>query len=216
MPRIFISYRRDDSGYVVRMLYDKLALVFGESSIFIDIDNIPLGVDYREHLNQAVANCDILLAVIGDAWRGLSVDGSFARIDSPGDFVRIEIEAALARGIPVVPVLVEGAKLTSPELLPAGLQALAFRQAAEVRPGRELMFQMDSLIRGLEAHFRRADTLMSRENTGEMTRPLPKPTLVEEKKSTPIGNESPKPNQHRANYSGADPKWFGVSPDVET
>ena len=153
MPQIFISYRRDDSGYVAGMLCQRLQNTFGPQSVFIDIDNIPLGVDFRSHLSDAVSKCDILLAVIGDSWLGAVPGSSERRIDNPTDFVRIEVEAALARDIPVVPVLVGNATLPTPNILPDALQALAFRNAAEVRPGRELNFHIESLVRGLQAHF---------------------------------------------------------------
>jgi hypothetical protein len=65
MHKIFISYRRDDSAYVTGMLAEKLQQVFGKTSVFLDIDTIPFGVDIREHISRAVGECDILLAVTG-------------------------------------------------------------------------------------------------------------------------------------------------------
>ena len=104
MSKLFISYRRDDSADVTGRLHDRLNSHFGEGTIFLDTDNIPFGMDFRTCIGDAVNQCDVLLAVIGDRW----LDANYAdgpeqgsrRLDDPRDFVRIEIEAALTRGIP--------------------------------------------------------------------------------------------------------------------
>lgn len=105
MAQIFISYRREDSAYVAGMLSEKLQDRFGKGPVYLDIDNIPFGVDFREHINSAVGQCDMLLALIGDAWITTRTNDGRRRLDNPADFVRLEIESALARNIPVVPVL---------------------------------------------------------------------------------------------------------------
>lgn len=65
MTRVFISYRRSDTGYIARMLADRLQKHYGEHSVFLDVDNIPPGVDFRQHLDSAVSQCDVFLALIG-------------------------------------------------------------------------------------------------------------------------------------------------------
>ncbi len=152
MPRIFISYRRDDSGYVADILADRIRATFGPDSVFMDVDAIPLGVDFREHINNALAQCDILLAIIGENWAAKSADGSKRRIDEPTDFVRMELETALARNIPVIPVLAGKATMPSAHDLPATLEPLSFRNATELRSGRELDHHVETLIRGLRVH----------------------------------------------------------------
>ena len=97
MPKIFISYRRKDSQEITGRIFDHLEGHFGRDSVFIDIDNIPLGVDFREHLGRAVTQCDVLLAIVGKTW--LDSDKSESgkrRLDDPSDFVRIEVESALS------------------------------------------------------------------------------------------------------------------------
>ena len=154
VPKIFISYRRDDTEHITGRMYDRLKGHFGDDSVFIDIDNMPLGVDFREHLQKAVGQCDILLAVIGDSWLEVSHrEGPKAgqrRLDDLGDFVRIEVQAALDRGIPVIPVLVAKATMPGEEMLPQPLQRLAYRNATEVRSGRDFHVHMDRLVRGIE------------------------------------------------------------------
>jgi TIR domain-containing protein len=102
MAQIFLSYRRSDSGYAAPILSEKLQQHFGENSVFFDVDTIPLGVDFRESIGNAVGQCDVLLAIIGDQWvRAVDKRGN-RRLDDPSDFVRIEIESALKRNIPVI------------------------------------------------------------------------------------------------------------------
>ncbi len=160
MPKIFISYRREDSEAIAGRLYDRLEVHFGHDNVFIDIDNIPFGVDFRQHLDQAVSRCDVLLAVIGEQWLEVChKDGANQgqrRLEDASDFVRIEIESALARGIPVIPVLVGKATMPANARLPQSLKELAFRNAAEVRPGRDFRDHVDRLARGIEELERQA------------------------------------------------------------
>ncbi|MFI0400863.1 MAG: toll/interleukin-1 receptor domain-containing protein [Thiolinea sp.] len=153
MPRIFISYRRDDSGYIAGMLAERLEAVFGSDSVFIDVDAIPLGVDFREYLNQAVAKSELMLALMGNEWLNVKNAQGLRRLDDPADFVRIEIEAALKRQIPVVPVLLEQARMPLEAELPPSLQPLAFRNAAEIRSGRDLNYHIEQLIRGIKNQY---------------------------------------------------------------
>ena len=150
MARIFISYRRDDSAYVAATLSEKLQEHFGADSVFFDVDKIPLGVDFRDYIGDEVGKCDVLLVMIGDQWLASSEAGSRRRIDDPADFVRIEIEAAFKRKIPIVPILVGNAVLPKPETLPESVRGLVFRNAAEIRAGRDLRQHVERVIAGLE------------------------------------------------------------------
>jgi hypothetical protein len=150
MAQIFISYRRHDSAYLAATLSDKLQQHFGPNSVFFDVDNIPLGVDFREYIGNAVGQCDVLLVIIGDQWMGSTGSPVKRRIDDPSDYVRIEIESALKRDIPIIPVLVEDATMPAAADLPESLQAIVFRNAAEIRAGRDLRQHIDLLIQGLE------------------------------------------------------------------
>ena len=132
MPRIFISYRRDDSAGYVGRLYDQIKARFGEKSVFMDIDTIPAGADFVEVIDQAVASCDVLLAVLGKQWTTITDEHGNRRIDNPNDFVRLEVAAGLRRNVRVIPVLVRGAAMPSPAQLPADLQPLSRRNAFTV------------------------------------------------------------------------------------
>lgn len=149
MARIFISYRRDDSAYVAAMLAQRLRAAFGPDSVYIDIDAIPLGIDFRQHIQNAVHKCDVLLALVGQRWLSVAPDSGRRRIDDPADFVRIEIEAAIRRDIPVVPVLIDNAPMPSADELPEPISPLAFRNAAELRAGRDMDHHLELLVGGL-------------------------------------------------------------------
>jgi hypothetical protein len=155
VPSIFISYRRDDSIDAANRIYDRLVAHFGRGSVFMDEESIPVGIDFRKNLQAAVSRCDVLLAVIGQGWlKARGRKGPSAgqrRLDNPDDFVRIEIQTALERGIPVVPVLVGKATMPAEKDLPDALKELAFRHFAEVRPGKDFHDHVDRLIRGIEA-----------------------------------------------------------------
>ena len=146
MSKIFLCYRREDSEYPAHSVHQALRSRFGDESIVFDVDSIPLGRDFREYITKQVGECDALLAVIGDHWLELLNQ----RLDDPTDFVRFEIETALERDIPVVPVLVGKASVPSEQDLPDSLSSLAFRQATEVRAGPDLNDHLARLISGLE------------------------------------------------------------------
>ena len=130
---IFINYRRDESGHVAGRLHDSLAPTFGRNKLFMDVDNIPVGRDFEDYLKSQVAACDAMLAIIGPNWLAAKDEAGQRRLDNPEDFIVIEIGAALARDIPVVPVLVDGARMPKASELPDSLKRLVRRQAVEVR-----------------------------------------------------------------------------------
>jgi hypothetical protein len=99
----------------------------------MDVDHIPAGVDFLEYLNSQVAVCDVFLAVIGPNWLDAKDDDGRRRFDNPDDFVTIEIAAALARKIRVIPVLVDGARTPKADKLPDSIKTLVRRNAVEVR-----------------------------------------------------------------------------------
>lgn len=60
MPRITISYRRDDSLDITGRIFDRLAAHYGRESVFRDIDNIPPGADFRQHIDRLLDTADII------------------------------------------------------------------------------------------------------------------------------------------------------------
>jgi hypothetical protein len=105
---------------------------FSDDSVFMDVAAIEPGRDFRKAIDQSVANCNVLLAIIGLEWLGAKDVAGGRRLDDPNDFVRIELASALRRDIPVIPVLVRGAKMPHVKQLPDDLKELAFRNAVEL------------------------------------------------------------------------------------
>ena len=134
--RIFVSYRREDSAYPAGWLFDRLVDHFGADQIFKDVDSIELGDDFVERITGAVGSSAVLLSVIGKRWLTVTGEKRQRRLDDPGDFVRLEIEAAFERGVRVIPVLVDGARMPQAAELPDSLAQLAHRQALELSPNR--------------------------------------------------------------------------------
>lgn len=134
--RIVLNYRRDDTGGHAGRLYDALSERFGDDHVFIDIDAIEPGTDFAEMIDRAVGSCDAFLALIGKRWLTATDAAGRRRLDSPADYVRLEIEAALNRKVRVIPVLLQGTEMPTSDDLPESLSRLARIQAQEVSDGR--------------------------------------------------------------------------------
>ena len=164
MPRIFISYRRGDSAGHAGRIYDHLIAHFGQGQVFMDVDAIRPGVDFVEVVQEAIGASDCLIAVIGTEWLTASDSTEIGgrRLEDPDDMVRLEIATALERGIPVIPVLVQGAQMPRGNDLPDVLKPLASRNALEVSDTR-FRSDVDRLIETLEAptQDRLADTVFA-------------------------------------------------------
>jgi hypothetical protein len=148
--KIFISYRRGESIDIAGRIYDRLIGAFPRNSVFKDVDNIPLGVDFREILKKELELCSVLLAIVGKNWLTLQDSSGRRRLDNPSDFVRLEIETALSLNIPVIPVLVQDATIPSEDALPESLRPLVYRNGLPIRPDPDFHRDMDRLIRGIK------------------------------------------------------------------
>ena len=157
---IFINYRRSDSEDVCGRIYDRLAEEFDAGAVFKDIEDIPPGVDFRQVLEREVSSTDVMLVIIGQNWLNRQNKG---RLHEADDFVRFEIETALKREIPVIPLLVQR-RVTLPQRrhLPASIRDLVYRNALQVRPDPDFHRDMDRLIRGIRMIF-----------DSDQTRPFP-------------------------------------------
>ncbi len=149
MGKIFLCYRREDSGAHAGRVKDWLEGEFGTDMLFMDVDNIPMGRNFVKALNEEVAQCEVLLAFIGKNWLDARDEDGRRRLDDPKDFVRIEIEAALQRDIAVVPILLDGARIPKPKQLPTELEELSYRNGIDLR---QSSFRDDvaRLIQGLK------------------------------------------------------------------
>jgi hypothetical protein len=144
---IFISYRRDDAAGYARAVCDALVREFDPESVFIDVDDIAAGQPFSEVIERAVGGSEVLLVLIGRRWLG-ERDGLPPRISEPGDFVRMEVAAGLAKGMRVIPLLLDGATLPAAAQLPDELRPLTERNALEIGNTR-FAADMERLIRAL-------------------------------------------------------------------
>lgn len=132
MRTVFLSYRRGDSEGQARALSLELAKLIGQESVFMDVDSIALGQDFRHILQERLESCDLFLTLIGPGWLDARDSAGNRRLDSATDLVRQEIAAALKRNIPVTPVLLQGAEMPPPERLPEDIRELVYRNGFEL------------------------------------------------------------------------------------
>jgi uncharacterized membrane protein YhaH (DUF805 family) len=134
MPTIFLSYRRDDSKAITWEISKQLKRRYGDKRVIMDVDAIPIGHNYRDYIKAQLAECDALVVVIGKHWASRNDKGEL-RINEESDWVRLEIEAALGRDIPVIPLQVDGGELPDASDLPESMRAFIERQAIDVESG---------------------------------------------------------------------------------
>lgn len=134
--RIFISYRRDDSAGFARAIGDALGQRFGREQIFLDVDDISAGEAFDAEIERAVGASSVLLVLIGRRWAGPVEGSTLRRIDDPDDFVRHEVETGLARGLQVIPLLLDAAAMPLEHELPEAIRPLARRQALPIDNAR--------------------------------------------------------------------------------
>jgi hypothetical protein len=135
-PKVFITYRRDETAAHAGRLYDAMVARFGEDNVFMDVDMAP-GVDFVERIREAVAACHVLIVVMGPRWATVEDERGTARLADPEDFVRLEVETALRRpDVTPIPVLVSGARMPNRDDLPPELRAITRRNALELSDQR--------------------------------------------------------------------------------
>lgn len=150
MSAIFISYRRGNAAGNAGRLYDTLTAHFGDDRVFMDVDSIAPGQDFADVLNKTLLRCRAVVVVIDPAWLTVTDRNGNPRLSDPHDYVRIEIEHALAARAHVFPILVDGATMPNSGELPASIGALAGRQAIEVSSTR-YRYDAGRLVAALDA-----------------------------------------------------------------
>lgn len=149
--KIFISYRRDDARADARSIRDRLARVFGESNVFMDVDQLRPGQRFDHALRDALAQCDVFLCVIGPRWTELMQSRAGAE---QHDYVRQEVASALTCGALVIPVLIAPTPLPRPDELPDDVRALVLHQKQDIsheRFGRDVLDLIEAIKVGLRA-----------------------------------------------------------------
>jgi hypothetical protein len=151
---IILSYRRSDSAGISGRLFDRLRGRFGESEVYMDVDNIPFGTNFRKHVRDALGASKVVIAVIGPSWLGQRWFFK-SRIFEDNDPVRIEIATALSLNRPVVPVLLDGTKMPSSSQLPPELAEFADINAAPLSSGRDFDAQAERLLKSVDSWIKR-------------------------------------------------------------
>lgn len=152
LPRIFLCYRREDSQGEAGRLYDRLTDSFGPDRVFMDIDSVPLGIDFVDHVKEQITRCRAVIVMIGRQWLTVPDKRGARRLDDPEDLVRIEVATALQQKVPVIPVLVQNASMPDREELPAELRLLTRRNGIALRHDQwregvaRLLKELDALM----------------------------------------------------------------------
>jgi hypothetical protein len=145
---IFMSYRRGDTQWAARGIYDRLVTSYGRGNVFRDLDAIPPGARFRDYVEKKISESDVFILLIGNAWASYQDDAGRRRLEQPRDPVRMEVETALRLEVPIIPVRVEGAPMpTERDLVPSIYDLLEFN-AAEVSDSR-WDYDLDRLLRAI-------------------------------------------------------------------
>ena len=122
---VLISYRRKDSAPAARLLSANLRAIFGTGSVFIDTNDIRIGMEWPTRINERLQAASVLLVVIGPHWLREADEASRRRLDTLNDWVRNEITYAIDNKLVIIPFLVAGASFPGREVLPKRIFKLA-------------------------------------------------------------------------------------------
>jgi uncharacterized protein YjbI with pentapeptide repeats len=181
MATVFMSYRRSDALEYAGRIYDALTVRLGRRSVFMDVDDIPPGIDFRSYVERAITESSVVLAIIGPHWlESRSSDGR-RRLDDANDSVRVEIETALRYGLPLIPVLVGDASMPLPESLPQSLLPLVRRNAIAVRSDPDFHRDVERLVSMIAVYDRREKGRApgSASEPGRVSAPVEEPGAVD-------------------------------------
>jgi hypothetical protein len=154
VPTIFLCYRREDTQDAAGRLHDRLVDAYGPERVFMDIDSVPLGVDFVEHVTEQIGRCSAVIVMIGKQWHTIKDKKRRRRLDNEDDLVRAEIRAALQQKIPVIPVTVQNAAMPQAEDLPDDIRLLARRNGIQLDATRwrtdveRLIKELDRVMKG--------------------------------------------------------------------
>ncbi len=175
--KVFISYRRSDDQGGVGRLFDRLTSHYGQGKVFIDVDsNMPVGVDFRNYLTEHVEKADVVLAIIGPNWEHLIQE----KASDPADFLRLELEAALDKEVPVVPILFgDDIHMPHESVLPDSISKLSYLNGLVLDPRKDFHHHVERLIRKLDAVPKRTSgTAASQPPPPQVSTPPPPPVTA--------------------------------------
>jgi hypothetical protein len=152
VSKVFISYRRDDSGATADHIYDSLVGYFGRPFVFEDVNTIPYGEHFPQFIDGVLQRASLALVIVGPRWADIADTVGRRRLDDPNDWVRIEVETALRHHLTIIPVLVEGAQMPHATQLPESLRPLTQMNALPVRRAPDYQSDVARLTKEVERH----------------------------------------------------------------
>jgi hypothetical protein len=153
MGKIFISYRRKEAADFTGRLFDRLCGYFGSNNVYMDVDVLVSGKDYRQQIGEIISECDVLLAIVGEQWVAMQDEAGMRRLDNPEDQLRIEIESAQEHGKAVIPILIHGVKQPVASEIPESISMIATNPGIPIDSGLPFNTDMKKLIDRLEQHY---------------------------------------------------------------
>src|SRR3954447_466951 len=178
---IFLSYRRGDTQWAARGIYDRLVNRYGRRNVFRDLDAIPPGARFRDYVEKKISESDVLILLIGKAWASYEDEMGRRRLEQPRDPVRVEVETALRLGVPIIPVRVEGAPMpTERDLVPSIFDLLEFN-AAEVSDSR-WEYDLDRLLWAINEMVDGRSGPSAPQSAGDSNPPVASPRTQEDRK----------------------------------
>jgi sulfatase modifying factor 1 len=150
MAGIFISYRRDETAAQARAIWERLSRDLGHEQVFMDVAAIPAGRNFKKHIDSQLADCRLMLVVIGPQWASLPDKSGRPRLHAGNDFVRYEVAAGIAGAeverLTLVPVLIDDAPMPSEDELPDDLKGLVWINAHELNFRRHTEYALRDLV----------------------------------------------------------------------
>jgi O-acetyl-ADP-ribose deacetylase (regulator of RNase III) len=134
VPKVFVNYRVEEQPGYASLLHRELAVRLGLDNVFLAARSIHPGDDFVNEVRDNLTQSAVLLALIGKHWLHFgSRTADVGRFEADHDWVHWEIAEAFARGVRVVPVLVDDAELPPVAALPPAIAALGRCQSVPLR-----------------------------------------------------------------------------------
>ncbi len=150
MEGVFLCYRRGDAADVVGRIGDRLNQKFGDDFVFRDVDDIMPAANFRVAIADALSDVQCVLVAIGPDWLDAQTSDGVRRLEQPDDPVRTEIETAMSRGIPIIPLLVRGAGMPPKSALPGSIATLPDLNGLPIRPDPDFDRDVERLIGAID------------------------------------------------------------------
>ena len=131
--KAFICYRRDDWTFA-RAIEHKLTEKLRADSVFLDVDDLKPSQDWKQRVEAVMADEPVVLTLITPEWNPR--DGFRRKLMRSDDLVRLELEMALSKRLPIVPVHDERAPWPNAKEVPVSLASILDRNKVGISQTR--------------------------------------------------------------------------------